>query len=39
MLGYTIAIKWWWKKLREWVELVYMKNHVLGKLRKIISHR
>ena len=38
-LAYTIAEKWWWKKLLEWVELVYMRNHLLGKLLKITSHR
>ncbi len=38
-LAYTIAAKWWWKKLLKWVELVYMRNHLLGKLLKITSHR
>ena len=36
---YTIVTKWWWKKLLKWVELVYMRNHLLGKLLKITSHR
>lgn len=36
---YTIVTKWWWKKLLEWVELVYMRNHLLGKLLKITSQR
>jgi hypothetical protein len=39
MVAYTIVTKWWWKKLLKWVELVYMRNHLLGKLLKITSHR
>jgi len=38
-LAYTIEKKWWWKKLREWVELFYMRNYLLVKLLKITSHR
>ena len=26
MVAYTIVTKWWWKKLLEWVELVYEKS-------------